>query len=311
MNLGCIGTDSGHLEAFTKLINARNAAGTTPCRVTHFWGGGINDWSQKPKDKEREGHVAKWIAGAKEHGAVEAGSLKEMLAACDGFLVLSVSGKRHAKFALECLKTGKPTYVDKPLACSTADAKKILAASRKKKTPCYSASSLRFISAFDGVNFDELGNVVAIDAYGPGELLKADPDLWHYGCHAIEMVDSIFARTKQGPGVKRVSAVSSPDRHLLDMEYADGRYARIRLERKASWEFGAVIHGTKGAAFIREQFKDGAAIYDRLISGMVGFFEGKGAPVPLRDIVETVAVMESGNKSIKKKGAWVNVPKIK
>lgn len=313
MNIGAIGIDSGHVEAFTKLINARNTAGTTKCRVTHIYTDGTNDWIQKPgnADKERLANVAKWKQGALDNGAVETPSLKEMLKSCDGFMVLNVSGKRHAKFAIECLRTGKPTYIDKPLACSLTDAKKIMAAAKKKKTPCYSASSLRFISALDAVDFASLGKIVAIDAYAPGELLKADPDLWHYGCHAIELVDSIFSRSKQGAGVKRVSAVKMADRHLLDMEYRDGRYVRIRMERKASWEFGAIIHGEKGAATIRETFKDGAAIYDRLIGGMVSFFEGKGAPVALRDIVETVGVMEMGNKSIKKNGAWVNVPTIK
>ena len=29
MNIGAIGIDSGHVEAFTRLINARNKAGTT------------------------------------------------------------------------------------------------------------------------------------------------------------------------------------------------------------------------------------------------------------------------------------------
>jgi len=311
MKIGAIGIDSGHLEAFTKLVNARNKAGSTKCRVTHFYSDGTNDWVQKKNDKDRLGHVAKWQAGAIEHGAVQAATLKEMLKACDGFMVLNVSGKRHMKFALECLKTGKPTYIDKPLTCSLADAKKIMAASKKYKAPCYSASSLRFISAFDQLDLPALGKLVAIDAYGPGELLKADPDLWHYGCHAIEMVDSAFSRSGQGAGVKRVSAVNMGDRHLLDMEYRDGRYVRIRLERKASWEFGMTLHGEKGAAFIRETFKDGAGIYDRLISGMVSFFEGKASPVPLRDIVETVAVMEMGNQSIKKKGAWVAVPVVK
>ncbi|MCE2653178.1 MAG: Gfo/Idh/MocA family protein [bacterium] len=311
MNIGAIGIDSGHLEAFTKLINARNKAGTTRCRVSHFWSDGSNDWVQTKNDKVRLEHCAKWKAGAIEHGAVEAKSLEEMLKACDGFMVLNVSGGKHSKFAEKCLKTKKPTYVDKPLTTKFAEAKKLLALSRKLKAPCYSASSLRFIAAFDGIDFAKLGKVVAVDAYGPGELLKADPHLWHYGCHAIEMVDSIFARSGQGAGVKKVSAVEMADRHLLDLEYRDGRYVSIRLERKGSWEFGGIIHGEKGAASFRETFGDGASIYDRLIGGMVSFFEGKGQPVPLRDIVETVAVMDAGNASIKKKGAWVNVPAVK
>jgi len=312
MNIGAIGTDSGHLEAFTRLINARNKAGTTKCKVTHFFGGGINDWVQPGPDKAKRAEaIGTWTQGAISHGAVEAKSLDEMLKACNGFMILNVSGARHYKFAEKCLKTKKPTYIDKPLTTKFAEAKKLLALAKKTKTPCYSASSLRFIKAFDAIDFAALGKIVAIDAYAPGELLKADPQLWHYGCHALEMVDSIFNKSGQGAGVKKVSAVETKDRHLVDLEYKDGRYVSIRMERKASWEFGGIIHGEKGAVAFRETFSDGAGIYDRLIGGMVNFFEGKAAPVPLRDIVETVAVMEAGNTSIKKKGAWVNVPAVK
>ena len=56
--------------------------------------------------------------------------------------------------------------------------------------------------------------------------------LFYYGVHAIEMVDAIW-----GPGVKRVSALYLEDRDLLDLDYHDGRYARLRMERKGRYDF--------------------------------------------------------------------------
>jgi hypothetical protein len=44
---------------------------------------------------------------------------------------------------------------------------------------------------------------------------------------------------------------------------------------------------------------------------MVRFFEGGEPPAPLRDIVENVAVMEAGNRSIAQDGAWITVPEIR
>jgi hypothetical protein len=121
------------------------------------------------------------------------------------------------------------------------------------------------------------------------------------------MVDAIFRKSGQGAGVARVSAVAMPDRHLLDMEYRDGRFARIRMDRKASWAFGATIHGEKGV----EQFVvDFGPVYTRLVAGMARFFEGGQPPADLRDLVENVAVMECGNRSIAQQGAWVDVPEI-
>ncbi|MEL7474199.1 MAG: hypothetical protein AAGK04_12850, partial [Planctomycetota bacterium] len=132
-----------------------------------------------------------------------------------------------------------------------------------------------------------------------GELNPAMEGLYHYGVHTIEMVDAIW-----GPGVRRASAIELPDRHLVDLEYADGRYARLRLERKGAYEFGTTIHGTKSV----QQFKvDFGPVYSRLVRGMVGFFTDGKAPVDLRDIVENVLVIEAGNRSIREQGAWIEV----
>jgi hypothetical protein len=81
----------------------------------------------------------------------------------------------------------------------------------------------------------------------------------------------------------------------------------MRLERKGTWSFGATVHGEKA---VQQFVVDFAPVYTRLVEGMVKFFEGKEAPVALRDIVENVAVMEKGNESIRRDGAWVDVPVI-
>jgi predicted dehydrogenase len=298
--LGCIGIDSSHLPEFTRRINAMNDAGTSRCRVTQFWTDNKHDWPNAAD-------VAKWKTDTLAMGVSEAESLEDMLAGVDGVLVLAVNGNRHMDLAVPSLERGLPTYVDKPLTCSLEQAKTLLASARKSRARCYSASSLRFAKELETIDFAATGKIIAVDAYGAGELLDMMPDLWHYGCHSIEMVDAIFKASGQGPGVAKVSAIRTPDRHLVDYEYRDGRYVRLRLERKGSWGFGATVHGEKGVA----QFKvDFGPVYTRLVEGMSRFFEGGEPPVDLRDIVENVAVMEKGNESIRREGAWVEVPAI-
>jgi virulence factor len=300
LRLGCIGIDSSHLPEFTRRIKALNDAGSTPCRVTQFWTDRKHDWPNKAD-------VDKWRADTLAMGVAEAKSLDAMLAEVDGVLVLAVNGHRHTDLAMPALQRGLPTYVDKPFTCDLEQARQMLASSRKNKARCYSASSLRFITEIPKLDFEKIGEIAAIDAYGAGELLDMMPDLWHYGCHAIEMVDAIFKASGQGAGVKRVSAIKFADRHLVDYEYRDGRYVRMRLERKGTWSFGATVHGEKG---VQQFVVDFAPVYTRLVEGMVKFFEGGPPPVDLRDIVENVAVMEKGNESIKRDGAWVDVPAI-
>ncbi len=308
MKIGAIGIDSSHLPEFTRRIKEMNGAGTTKCRVTHFFDPGNHEWQHPDGPEQSARDVAAWRTKAAELGAQQTDSLDQMLDQVDGVMVLNINGHRHLELATPSLNRGMPTYIDKPMTCSLTEAKQILDLARSSGARAYSASSLRFAPEIQAIDFDKTGPIVAIDAFGNGELLDMMPHLWHYGCHSIEMVDAIFRRSGQGAGVARVSAIATPDRHLLDMEYRDGRYARLRMDRKAAWAFGATVHGEKGVAQFTVDF---APVYTRLVEGMTAFFEGGAPPADLRDIVENVAVMEAGNQSIDQDGAWIEVPEIR
>lgn len=307
MNIGAIGIDSSHLPEFTRRFKELNDAGTTPCKVTHFFDPGNHQWQHPDGPEQSAKDVADWKKTALELGATQVTSMDELLDAVDGVMVLAINGHRHLELATPALTRGMPTYIDKPMTCSLDEAKQILAMARESGARAYSASSLRFPQEIQDIDLETTGPIVAIDAFGNGELLDMMPHLWHYGCHSIEMVDAIFKKSGQGAGVKRVSAVAMDDRHLLDMEYRDGRYVRVRMDRKASWSFGATIHGEKG---VHQFAVDFGPVYTRLVEGMTGFFAGGDAPAELRDLVENVAVMEAGNRSIEREGAWEDVPEI-
>jgi len=292
MRLGAIGVDSSHLPEFTKRINALNQAGQTRCRVTALW---------DPGEHELE-KARLWKQQAAEMGVAEVASCEQLLNQVDGVLVLAVNGCRHLKLALPALERALPTYIDKPLTCSLTEARQLLDVARRRRARCYSASSLRFAAEVTELDRTALGHMVAIDAFGPGEIHQSMPGLFFYGVHTIEMVDAIW-----GPGVKRVSAIHQTDRDLVDLDYGDGRYARLRMQRGGAYAFGATVHGTQA---VRQFVVDFADVYNRLIKGMVRFFEGGPAPVPLRDLVENVAVMEAGNTSMTREGAWVPVEQV-
>ena len=307
MRIGAIGIDSSHTPVFTNRINALHKEGKTPCRVTHFWDPGRHEWQHPAGAEQSAKDVAKWREDTIKEGAQQVGSLDELLKNVDGVMVLNINGHRHLELSIGPIAKGMPTYIDKPLTCSSDQARSLLAMTRQYSARCYSASSLRFITEIPKLDKEKLGDIVAIDAFGNGELLDMMPHLWHYGCHSIEMVDAIFRWSGQGPGVARVSAIATKDYHLLDMQYRDGRLARLRMDRAGAWAFGATVHGTKN---VQQFVVDFAPVYSRLVEGMVKFFEGGPAPVDLREIVENVAVMEAGNRSIALGGEWVEVPVI-
>lgn len=295
IRLGCLGSDSSHLVEFARRMNAMHAAGETRCRVTAFWSDGKHDM---PADD-----VAKWEAGAIELGAQRVATRDALLDQVDGVLVLAVNGHKHFNLALPCLQRGLPTYIDKPLTCDLDEAIQLLQASRESNARCYSASSLRFAKEVTALPRETIGEIAAIEATGPGELNDAMEGLYFYGVHTIEIVDALFGK----PGVARVRAMRLPQRDLVDLQYHDGRTAHLRLERNASYEFAATVHGSKSIHSFRVDF---AGVYDRLVRGMATFFEGGPPPASLRDIVENIAVMSGGNRSLREQGQWVELPAI-
>jgi virulence factor len=296
IRLGCIGTDSSHLIEFSKRIDALNRDGASRCRVTQFWTDGRHDM---PADQ-----VATWESQTSALGASRAADLNTMLDNVDGVLVLAVNGHRHLELSTASLARGLPTYVDKPLTCDLAQAKQLLSVARKGNARCYSASSLRFArEVTEQFDRSKVGEIAAIDAFGPGELNSSMEGLYFYGVHTIEMVDALMGK----PGVKRVRATSDDRRELVDLAYHDGRVAHLRMDRVGCYDFGATVHGKAGVYQFKVDFN---GVYDRLVAGMCRFFEGHNPPAPLRDIVENIAVMEAGNTSIRNNGSWEAVETI-
>ena len=291
LRLGSIGVDSSHLPEFTKRIAALHEKGETPCRVTGFWAGGEPDMPAE--------QVEAWVEDARTHGAEAYDDTEAMLDNVDGVLVLAVAGHKHLALAEPALRRGLPTYIDKPLACDASEAKRIEALVEQYGSPCYSASSLRFANEPKAIDPAALGELKAIDAFGPGELHPLMPGVLFYGVHTIEMVDAIW-----GPGVEAVSAEHRDDRDLVRLAYRDGRFASLRLERAGAYDFGATVHGEKDIESFRVDF---SSVYDRLVEGMARFFETHEPPVTLDRIVENVAVMAAANASMQRGGAWVDV----
>jgi virulence factor len=294
MQIAAIGIDSSHLAEFSKRIRRERDAGNTRCRVTQMWTDGNH---KMPEDE-----VQKWRMQAEAEGVVMCASMDEMLDSVDGVMVLAVDGNRHLELAEKALSRSLPTYIDKPLTCDLNEARKVLELARKHNARCYSASSLRFANEVKGLDKLNLGKLEAVEAYGPGELSDAMKGLFTYGIHTIEMVDSMW-----GGGVAKVRSDSTENRDIVQLQYHDGRYAHLRMERKASYDFGATIHGSDAVHSFKVDFSE---VYNRLIEGMTGFFEGKEPPASLESLVEAIAVIETAHRSVDAGGAWIDMPKL-
>ena len=294
MNVGVIGLDSSHAIQFSRRINALNENAKTRCHVTHCWDAGPEPVAVRPDVKASQPTL-------QSLGIRLVGSLRDLLDQVHAVMVLNVDGRRHHELAMAAIDRGLPVFVDKPLTCLSSDAIALLECSQSRNARIYSASALRFSTPVPAVRLDAIGELLTLDAFGPVEERPEMPGLWYYGCHSFELVDSLWvgrARTS------RVRAEATYDRYMIEMEYADGKSATIRLDRSGTGPFGASIRGDLGAVDITA---DLSVSYDALVLSIVRFFEGEPPTIPLRAIVENICTIEACHASLAQSGTWVAI----
>jgi predicted dehydrogenase len=125
--IGLIGLDSSHAEDFLRHFNLEG-------RYTGFRITAMADGDEARMDE----------LDAFAPGLDRAASLNELLGMTDAVIVGHRHGDQHRAAAIAALAAGKPTFVDKPLANSVADADAIVAASEMHGTPLLSGSALRW-----------------------------------------------------------------------------------------------------------------------------------------------------------------------
>lgn len=129
MRIGLVGTESDHAEDALRMLNREGRfPGFT---VAALWG--------DEADRARTRLLAHCygVAGI----AAEPGGL---LGKVDAVIVGARDGRLHLAHALPYLEAGLPVFVDKPLACSVADAEQLLDAAAASGAPILSASAVRW-----------------------------------------------------------------------------------------------------------------------------------------------------------------------
>lgn len=226
----------------------------------------------------------------------------DMLGKVDGVIVTSLDGSVHLERARPFLEAGLPVFVDKPFACSAAQARAIVELANKHKAPVFSSSSLRYAPEVLAARGD-LGVLEGASTWGPGTLsgnATRNPGLYHYGVHAAEMLYALL-----GPGCQRVTCVSQPGADAVTGEWSDGRIGTMRAIRKGASGFGLNAWGSKAA---RTTMVSAEVIYRELLKKMVEFFRDRKSPVDPAETIELMGFMEAAHASAANHGAVTVVP---
>jgi UDP-N-acetylglucosamine 3-dehydrogenase len=282
-------------------------------RVAYLGAGEISDrfivMAKKLKDVENAAICSRNIRNAntksKKYGIPEYyNNYKKMLREIKpDAVVVTTTHPLHAKHAIDCMKAGAHVLVEKPIATSFADGKKMYNASKKYK------------KIMNGLPFDHYPHYTrALDFVKEkyiGKILSAHSELsvqgpprnnWYYvkkyakggalidvGCYALSRVISIM-----GP-VKRVTAMvdmiipkrllpngdkitpSVDDQAIMILDFGNGVYSTV----KASWahthyENYTAIYGRHGAVYINADNRQLIVKSDLKKAGKKTEFRGMG-----------------------------------
>jgi hypothetical protein len=295
---GIIGLDTSHAIAFTKLLNAK-----TPqppelmgVRVVAAYPQGSKDIESSTK------RVPELTQQVKDQGVEIVSSISDLLDKVDVVFLESNDGRPHLEQVLPCLEAGKPTFIDKPIAGTLADAIRIFEAAAKTRTPIFSSSSLRFGKNTQAVRQGSIGKVITADTRSPASLEPTHPDLFWYGIHGVE---SLF--TTMGTGCLSVKRGTTDDGKIQVTGTWDGNRTGIFRESSDTRKGYA---GTATSAEGKSAEVGGFDGYQPLLNQIIHFFRTGVAPVTPEETLEIYAFMEAADERKRRNGAEVSLAEV-
>lgn len=298
LKLGMIGLDTSHCEAFTKLLNDENNENHIPgAKITEAYPGGSSLFSLS---MDRVEGITKNI---KEAGVEIIDSISGMSKDLNGFLLESVDGRQHLEQFKILAEYGKPVFIDKPLACSYADAAKIVSIARDKKIPVMTASAVRFAGGMSELNLQNR-EILSCDVFGPMQLLDDYPGYFWYGIHSVDVLYSYM-----GEGCNELQVKSFDEFDVVIAKWQDGRICTIRGMRFKGGCFGCGIFSSEGAEF--STAKPSPPYYAFLLKKVIPFINTGNSSVKISESLEVIAFLEAMNKSRKHNGEIIKLNKIK
>ncbi len=294
--VGIIGLDTSHSIAFTKLLNAHDIAPDLAGNrvVAAYPWGSRNIESSKSR-------IPEYTEEIKKMGVKIVDSIAELLEQVDVILLETNDGNPHLEQALQVFKSGKPVFIDKPIAGSYSDAEAIFKAAKKYKVPIFSSSSLRYTKNAQEISQgNSIGKVLGADAYSPAKLEKSHPDLFWYGIHGVELLYTVM-----GTGCKSVTRTHTKDADVVVGIWHDGRIGTFRGARSGKIGYGGTAFGEKGNAQMGPY--DG---YRPLLVQIAKFFRTGISPVSPKETLEIYAFMEAADESKRNGGKSILMESI-
>jgi len=296
LKIGMIGLDTSHCEAFVNLLHYGDSPHHVPGgRVVGAYPGGSQLFSLS---RDRVAGFTKTLH--EKHGIPIFPSIEELASQSEAFFLESVDGRQHLEQFRILSRFGKPVFIDKPFACSFADARAIADLAAQKKVPVMSCSAVRYGKGIAGL-LPADARALSCETYGPSGILPDYPGYFWYGVHAADVLFSYM-----GKGCRSVQVIHGENLDLLVGLWADGRMGTLRGIRFQPAEFGCTVFSDKGV-------KAGLALgdppyYALMLKEVMRFFQTAQPPIDVEETVEIMAFLEAAGESLQAGGETVALP---
>ena len=285
LTIGLLGLDMSHAVEFTKRLNdpqhPEHVAGA--CVIAGFPGGAPDfplSWSR----------VEKFTAEVRDGYGVEILDSPEAVAErVDLLLITAADGRAHRPLLERVARFKRPTFIEKPLALSGADAREIFRIADNAEVPVMSCSTARFGVPLHEALAADMGAVIGCDVFGPMPEEPTQPGLFWYGIHSVEILNVVMGR-----GCREVRCYHNVITDLLTAVWGDGRVATFRGLRNGEWKFGLTIHREKGFQHIDLLHN---SWFKQTIAQMLRDLPRGVSPVDRADTLEIIQIIEAANRS--------------
>jgi hypothetical protein len=224
---------------------------------------------------------------------------EKLLDMVDAVIIMNRHGKYHTPSARLSLSRGIPTFVDKPLTCSVAEAQDLIALSHQKNTWLSSWSTVWHTASFGnlfGTASQDLGSIQMGMTAGPCELDSEYGGVFFYGIHTVEMALQGF-----GYDVAAVSAIRQGQGAVATLVLSSGKLVTLQFIK--AYVFQALIHGEKGS---RYQVIDSSDGYDKGFQALVKAIRTNQRPLSDEQLLRPVQVLAALEQALKS-GATVKL----
>jgi predicted dehydrogenase len=296
--IGLVGLDTSHAIVFSKCFNqADHADHVAGGRVVAAFPGGSPDFELS------RSRVGKFTEQVRDEFDVKIADSPEAVAeACDLLFITAADGRTHLDYVRKTIPARKPTFIDKPLAVTSSDAREIMRLGEQHGVPIMSASSLRYAPALTAaLEDDALGAIAGVDAFGPMPIEPTQGGLFWYGIHTVEMVSRVM-----GGGCREVRTTTADKHDVVAATWGDGRIATVHGLRDAHGKFGATIHRAKGVQFVDAYAGAKRSAYATMLDAVMRALPQGKSDVEPAQTVEVIRLIEAANES-RRTGAAVKL----